>query len=228
MYFNSSKLPEPKNEYVAWIDIMGTKNIMSDSLNISANFIFKFHSAIQASKDADAKYYPLMDGVFITTDKLSVLKRVIAETFTKLAELFSAEQNNRHRFLIKGSISFGPIIHGENVPADACSDLEKDLNYKKAILMGTPMIQAYSIEKLAPPFGVYIHESARTFAEKGKARFSGKFYQWSNTTFNRSAFLKEIENYFQWTKKYSNAVGLEKAKSDYYLELAQEYFNKFE
>lgn len=38
--FKSSK------EYVCWIDIMGTKNTMSESFQKAANFILKFHSCV--------------------------------------------------------------------------------------------------------------------------------------------------------------------------------------
>ncbi len=44
MSFKSKLIPTPKNEYVAWVDVMGIQSSMSRSIDISANFIFKFSS----------------------------------------------------------------------------------------------------------------------------------------------------------------------------------------
>ncbi|WP_420386458.1 hypothetical protein [Roseivirga sp.] len=227
MYFDASKLPSPKNEYVLWVDIMGTKNIMSDSVNTAANFIFKFHGAIQSSKDAHAKYYPLMDGVFITTPSQIVLKRVIRKIFVCLFEIYSKTELCKYRFLAKGSISFGPVIHGRDVPKSASTSLENDLNYKTSILMGTPMIQAYSIEKLAPPFGVFIHESARTFAPKQSIPFSGKYFQWFPDNFDKAQFEVEVKKYFDWAIKYEKSLELDAEKSKYYMKIFGEYVGNY-
>ena len=40
----------PIDAYVCWLDIMGTKNSMSESFEKSANFILRFHSAILNAK----------------------------------------------------------------------------------------------------------------------------------------------------------------------------------
>jgi hypothetical protein len=35
---------------------------------------------------------------------------------------------------------------------------------RQALLIGMPMIHAYQTERQAPPFGIFVHESARSFA----------------------------------------------------------------
>lgn len=42
---NTSSL-KTKEEYVCWLDMMGTKSNMSDSFEKSTNFMLRFHSAV--------------------------------------------------------------------------------------------------------------------------------------------------------------------------------------
>ncbi len=45
-YVTDSAFPETQNEYVCWIDIMGTKSKMEHSVNTCGIFMLKFHAAI--------------------------------------------------------------------------------------------------------------------------------------------------------------------------------------
>ena len=67
-YFDASKLPIPDNEYVAWIDVMGMRANLSKSLPVSANFVFKLHSAVLDTPHTGIQLYPVMDGVFAVGD----------------------------------------------------------------------------------------------------------------------------------------------------------------
>ena len=49
-YFNDADFPEMENEFVLWVDIMGTKNNMSSSVRTSSIFICKLHVAIMEAK----------------------------------------------------------------------------------------------------------------------------------------------------------------------------------
>lgn len=223
--FNSKELPNAQNEYVCWIDIMGTRNIMMESLDIASNFIFKFHAAVQESKDPSVKLYPLMDGVYVVTKEKEALKKVITKIFKTVRTIFIDTKELHHKFLIKGTISYGPIIHGEEVSHSACPGLAGDEVYRKSILMGIPMIQAYLNEKLAPPFGIFIHESARTFSEPGTSRLSGKYFSWLSNKREKNTLLTAIKEYFAYTEKFSISKGLEKEKSRFYAAHAEEYFS---
>jgi hypothetical protein len=59
LFFNAQVLPNPANEYVAWIDVMGVQSAMSRSLNITANFIFKLHVAALQAPHAGLSLYPV-------------------------------------------------------------------------------------------------------------------------------------------------------------------------
>ena len=62
-FFNAGVLPQPKLEYVAWLDVMGVRAIMSRSLPTSASFVFKLHTAVLHAPHQPLRLYPVMDGV---------------------------------------------------------------------------------------------------------------------------------------------------------------------
>ena len=96
-------MPSPVNEYVAWVDVMGTKSSMSRSIAETANFIFKLHiAAISAAavNVANVRLYPVMDGVYATAADqpamLSFLRglfHAIAVEFNQTDEPFSLNRS---------------------------------------------------------------------------------------------------------------------------------------
>lgn len=87
---NARKLSFKNNEYVCWIDIMGTRNIMSESVSKAANSIFKLHSCVMdcIDEDGDATFYPLMDGVFITSPNYGKIFLIIDKLFFSICRYF--------------------------------------------------------------------------------------------------------------------------------------------
>ncbi len=76
MSFKSKLIPTPKNEYVAWVDVMGIQSSMSRSIDISANFIFKLHIAALNAKTAKLNIYPVMDGFYALSVRRSRTEEV--------------------------------------------------------------------------------------------------------------------------------------------------------
>ena len=69
LFFNAAHLPLPIDQYVAWVDVMGTQASMSTSLRTAANFMFKLHiAAFQAPRER-ARIYPVMDGFYAAAPK---------------------------------------------------------------------------------------------------------------------------------------------------------------
>ena len=220
---NASAL-KTSREYVCWIDIMGTKNIMSESLQKATNFILKFHSCVIRSIKEDSEkihYYPLMDGIFITTSQLLIMQKAVNSIFSNAANIFLHERQNIHRFIIKGSLAYGPIYHGNIINDSVCHEIASNDDYKKTILLGMPMIQAFTTEKAAPPFGIYIHESARQYQH-----LQGRYYKWRNSTIDTDKLQAKIESYFNWCDKYSEYLELDPQKIARYKKLTNEYFSK--
>lgn len=186
IYFNSKKLPKPRREYIAFIDIMGTRAHMKNSVASTANYIFKLHAAILASwrneKYENVFVYPVMDGAYITATSRKNIEKIIVRIYLELAKIITNEADSKHRFLIRGAIAYGETIHGHRVPFEASKVFETDLSYKNNILLGPAMIEAYEGESLAAPFGVYINPSAvKSEGSNGNHGSFQKDWKWFET-----------------------------------------------
>lgn len=212
---------QPQQKYVCWIDIMGTRNTMNLSLARVSNFILKFHSCIIESKkkEQDIKYYPLMDGVFITCSDLNAMKRTLNTIFGKITDLFCNEETFEHKFIIRGSLAFGEVVDGCDISNDICKEINEDTPYRNTLLLGLPVAQAYENEHNAPPFGIYIHESARQFKN-----LQGRYYQWNNTENKISLLGKKLEEYFQECERQIYSINMNPDKIKVYMELQKECF----
>lgn len=216
---NTSILKASK-EYVCWIDTMGTKNTMSDSFEKAANFMIRFHSiVIESLKDADeVRFYPVMDGIYLTSLKWESIRKVISRIFTSCAEVFINEEIIAHRFVIRGAIAFGQVSHGTDITENVCKNIFDHEKYKNTLLMGMPMIQAFTSENCAPPFGLYIHESARQVKV-----LQGRYYGWLNDSKLKEDLRLKIKQYFEWCYKYKNYLCMSQEKLKIYLELNEEH-----
>lgn len=218
---------EPRNEFVCWVDTMGTKRKMSESFKGSIDFMIRFHRCLQISIKQTGKalyYYPVMDGIYFTCDNVDNLKSILCVFYTNVAEEFLSEENMKNKFVIRGAIAYGETFHGESILDDMCKDFSDDV--KNNILVGTPMIQAYQSESLCPPFGIYIHESARK-----KDAFQSKYFYWyQNSKDNK--FKTELRNssmaYFNWCKKFHSYLEMEEKKIDGYLHLIDEFYGNMD
>lgn len=222
IYFDGRQLPEAKKNYVAFVDIMGTKAHMARSTKTAANFIFKLHAAVLGAwrneKYQDVFVYPVMDGVYITAARKEDIEKIVVRIFSDLAELQIAETNPIHRFILRGCIAYGEVIHGHNVPYSASKIFETDLGYKNNILLGPAMISAYSGEGNAAPFGLYIDDSA-----VGGGRGKGFSADWKWYKSNALKIRDNINSQLrQAVFEYFNAT-LDDPKRDEHKRLVEEY-----
>ena len=209
-YFDSSKMGKPSYEYVAWIDLMGTRETMQETIDKSANFIFKFHATALTCLPSTTKIvlYPVMDGIYVTSTSKNPFIDYLCNIFFECSKDFCTA-DVRFCYLIKGAIAFGPIYHGKNVPAEANYVFSKYENYKNSLLLGLPMIQAFLGEKSAPPFGLYIDESARSFAPSSQTPLGNRWYRWDKNKLLQSKGLGDItkfkhkmNQYFDYMEKH--------------------------
>lgn len=213
------------DEYVCWLDIMGTKSSMSESFEKSANFILRFHTAVlKAAISKKVRVYPVMDGVYVVVKNLDDMRAALDKIMTCLAEVFLSETNN-HRFVVKGALAKGIIQHGSKISAEIAEDIAPRVGYKRHLLFGMPMIQAFISEKQAPPFGIYIHESARTVGG-----LQGRYYYWRrDVNFSTNASLQsqlkeELISFFDWGGKHCYYFELEESKFNEYQKRVKEYY----
>lgn len=210
-FFDSSKMGNPTYEYVAWIDIMGTRVAMRETIDRCANFIFKFHAAALTclTSAKDISLYPVMDGIYVTSKSKDSILDYLCHTFFECSKDF-CNSELRFCYLIKGALAFGSIYHGKNIPVEVNYTFTEHKNYKDSLLLGLPMIQANAGEKSAPPFGIYVDESARSFAPEGQFPLGHRWYRWDKNKFIQTCgfstiepFKKKMGQYFEYMRKHS-------------------------
>lgn len=210
------------NKYVCWIDTMGTQNTMSESLAKSANFILKLHAVIlEATKQRgdSVTVYPVMDGAYITCTNKDDITAVIKRVYTNLYKVFHDEPDFGKRFIIRGSLAYGEIIDGKLLTDSVTTDINSE--YKNSILLGMPIIQAFRSESFSPPFGVFIHESARKFDESYKIQ--GKTFRWWDKV-DGDNIGKTIIGYFKWCRYNHTLLEMDLSKIQTYIDSVQAYF----
>lgn len=244
IYCNLKHLGDPENEYVCWLDIMGTKNNMLDSVKGSANFILKLHATILENHEQYCGYmklYPIMDGVYITTKSCNDLQRFLASVFYSLSIEFIETKKTFHKFFVKASVAYGPVYHGENIPDDVNKKYSSYPAYRSSMLFGAPMVLSYEGEKKAPPFGVYIHESARALVNTNEnTHFTTSFWKWhyNNAIWKRndekdekqekynhlSKFRTAYRQQYNWLRKKSHELDYKLDRIDLHSEMMEQYF----
>ncbi|MDE5944366.1 MAG: hypothetical protein K2G93_02130 [Rikenella sp.] len=228
IYVNSQWFPARQNEYVCWLDIMGIATILVNSIDQAANFILKFQSQVervrkQISLDA-VRVYPTMDGVYITAEDQTQLRAILKPIYSGLCKEFVNEPDVLHQSIVRGAIAFGPVIHGEDIDDTACPALSQET--KQKILLGMPVSHAYMSERLAPPFGIYIHESARAFGpivDGQMVVLSGPYYYWYGAQ-DVQVLRVKLDQYFEYYFLHPHYPQIDATKIKQYQLLISEYF----
>jgi len=235
LFFNNKLLPDPKKEYVAFIDLMGTKNHMLRSVRATSNFIFKLHAAVvsvwRKSSYQGVFVYPIMDGAYITSKTKENMEKILVKIFSDLSELFIRESKPLHQFIPRCGLAYGEIIHGHDVPYQASKIFELDLGYKNNILLGQAMINAYTSEGCAAPFGIYLHKTAVNRATLGSnyGAFSNEWVWYESNEIKTSDDLahrlgKALEDYYATLKDEHHPLHYSIDKITEHERKAKEYF----
>ena len=219
IFFDAKNVPPAENEYVLWLDIMGTKNIMSTSVLTSTIFICKLHVAILEHMKDDMKIYPMMDGAYVTAKKPETMEKFVNEVFSDIADSFIKNTENKHRFLVKGALAYGPVVHGESIDKKSSSIFETHDTYLHSVLFGMPMIQANVGEKFAPPFGVYCDESARM----ANSKFSHVWYKCIKDEDKRNKLLEALNAYFSYARSHSYELEYSEEKINEHNKKSEQY-----
>lgn len=149
---------------------------------------------------------------------------------------------NEKRSLLRASISYGKVIEGHTIPRPACAQLANSVNekfeikdvketdtqykYRDTLLFGIPMVKAFSNERKAPPFGIYLDEFARTSAEIPYIWW--KWFDTKKKTEDQKKLIKAVNNYFNYSKQHIYESDYKKDRIAEHEQMFHEYFDCFE
>ena len=137
--------------------------------------------------------------------------------------------------MLRGAVAYGPIFEGTEM--QQCNIiLENDKDYSRHVVVGPALSNAYNGERKASPFGVWIHETARTFAPAGESTISKTHWQWWNNPIDKQEYdrvlattlAKHLAAYLEWCEKHSSYLLYEKQRICEHRMLMEEYFEEMQ
>ncbi|OJV92039.1 MAG: hypothetical protein BGO43_03300 [Gammaproteobacteria bacterium 39-13] len=208
---------------------MGISCLMKRSVFTAAIIISRFQKLLSQQFIQSEKFciYPIMDGAFITSKSKQDLLNFLENVFVSLSDNFVNENNNFYKFIVRACISYGLVGHGNDI-----DDL--DFKNKDKLVFGLPIIQSFTQEHKAPPFGIYIHQSARLMAPLVNEKtgddfdhkpFSTRWYVWfkNNESMQRELLLR-LNEYYDWCESQSYSLPYDTNKVKKHKEMAKQYF----
>ncbi len=137
----------------------------------------------------------------------------------------------KNKFMMRAGLAYGPVLHGRDIPEEAFADPEQIRDTKSSVLLSPAMVLAYRAESKAPPFGIYVDDSAKTFPQLTKpedAGFISNLYQWwrddENATAVASRLHEQIVFYLSKSKVHSVGTGYTIDRIKAHGQLVDEYF----
>ena len=218
-----------RNKYVFWLDLMGAQNTMAVSLPKASNYVLKIHvAALRANEHLHAALVPVVDGVYCICDERSQMFKLVHKVMDALALTFVLETDNAHRFLVRGGISYGLVVHGDGLAA-ASDTLKANRQHLASIAIGMAISNAYQAEKQAPPFGIFVHESARAAAPENHLVMTDVFHSWYDETNPVDAellkdFRPKFKEYYSWVRKNHRKILYPQDRIEEHYRMAEEYF----
>lgn len=228
-YFDSAGIAS-KDRYVMWLDVMGTRSIMTRSVQTAANFVYKLHVAALESPHAAINLYPMNDGVFAVADDWRSLQTWAKEVFNRIHlanSSLTGKTKWRKIFMVRGALAYGEVAEGRALPITASTVLAAHKPYCEAVLVGPPVVNSFLSERCASPFGIAVHESARTFGPPAAKWTGGAFMRyWSST---KAAWINDckklIDDYLKHCEKHSFELEYEEERIKEHMKLAAQYFD---
>jgi len=228
LLFYPYNMSHATNQYVCWIDVMGSQEIMLRSIYVASNFLTKLHiAALRVAGQFSVELYPVIDGLYVCSPSQLQILSFINRIHSILAVNFILENNQKFKFKVRSGLAYGPVVMGKQVLGCA-KELRNHPLHIKSILLGSALTHAYQVEREASPFGVALHESAT--AAMGEISLSGKHLKWWQVFARPNDLLLACELFYSLKEHYAwcsmNSFSLRYAKQDIdkHEALVDEYF----
>lgn len=153
------------------------------------------------------------------------VKSAMLPVLESLAKAFMSEGEPLHRFMVRGAVAKGHLVHGCDA-LDCSTILKNNPDCPSRVLLGPVVAQVFHAERNAAPFGVWIDLSAR------EAKTSSPFWRWwleKESGFedgHRAALVTALESHFDWCLCHPAQSQYSKERLDHHRLLAREYFER--
>lgn len=223
-FFDQSRMAVTANQYVAWLDVMGTASTLQRSLPQAANFVCKLHSSCLNHLPAHGvAYYPMNDGAYLV-GALDPILQTLRDVMIETAGVFLAEQDGLKRYMIRGAIAFGDVVHGSSAINGLHAQQAQPVMVER-VLLGLPTASAYKGESNAAPFGIFLDQTARNSAQTQFPFFKWWLpYRSAFRSHRKSALLNQIEAHLDWCLLHPIQSQYRPDRAELHRTLAREYF----
>jgi hypothetical protein len=218
-------------QYVCWIDVMGSRGAMLYSIDIASNFLMKLHiAALRISKIFNVELYPAIDGVYACSPSQPSILCFLNQVYSMLATTFVRESVELFKFKVRSGLAYGQVVMGKQILN--CTDddvLKKYSRHTRSILLGSPLAHAYEAEMKAPPFGILLDESAKI----GQLELCEKYLKWWELYPRQDdpdlacELYFSLKNHYEWCDKNSIKIRYPQADIKKHSALVDEYFAEF-
>ncbi|MDA0256210.1 MAG: hypothetical protein O3C25_00510 [Chloroflexi bacterium] len=235
VYFNAMAVPEQSREieaWVCWLDVMGTASVMTRSLAVGANSVMKLHRAVmeqQAASEQSIEFFPAVDGVYILTPDAGAMVDLLKAVLLRLAYEFLGQAENRFRFIPRGGLAHGTVARGDDYRIGYEASIPND--YTAAVVLGPALTDAYESERQAPPFGVYVHPTARQReVPSNRSSLSRALLRWWPANDDdqaqevATAVHSELGEFFEWAGLRATELGYRPEAIAKHRAMARQYF----
>lgn len=240
--FNAENINSATNCYVAWIDLMGAGHLMSTSIQKSANFLARLHMVVESTKrdtGFNGETVAINDGIYLISPSQEQTEAVLTIVIARLSGLFLAIPRPHDRLLARSGLAYGPVYNAKHL--NKGTGVRKNKRFPELyrnVAFGPPIIQAYQSEGNAPPFGIAIHESARSFSEPGTLPFRMTHRLWWQASKNivdlgrlpaltslKDELHAELKQHFKWMKSTQMLHSLPDGKIEKWMSMSDQYFS---
>ena len=173
------------------------------------------------------------------------MNRVLRNAFCELAKEFVHTPGTSNMHMMRAGLAFGPTLHGADIPAEAFFGTFNDGREIQAetfaqsplsqvrlqVLLSPAMVLAYNAEKSAPPFGIYVDDSAKGYpslCSYSDGSYISNLFQWwildDEAREIATALYGQILFYLSKSETHSVGMGYPIDAIRRHRELAVEYF----
>jgi len=187
--------------------------------------ILSLHAAAEQARDPDnIKLYPLQDGFYAISKSQTTMKGFLGNVFEMLSTE-SIETYSRFKYVIRGTIAHGELVEIDELPEDINEDFYNSTFPTDALLVGVPVIQAVSSESKAPPFGIYVHESARgAYPEDEDSPLEYAWWRWfKDRDIDSRDIFDSLAEYYEWAEQNYLKIDYDEEKLERHQKMAEQY-----